>query len=198
MPMTTGKALATHQSYAESKLGPAMRALNERQRQFVLALLEQGTTNYTRAAAAAGYGNNPESLKVQAHRLAHDPRILAALQEEAKARITAGVVMAASSLVQIAEDSNTPTRDRLRALEMIMNRGGLHAMTESKQTIVHEADEAGAIARIKTLAATLGLDAKALLGSAGVVDVEFVEITSEPVPALIPPVGSLSGLEDML
>lgn len=189
--MSTGKAISTHQSYAESRLGPAMRALNERQRQFVLALLEQGTTNYTRAAAAAGYGNNPESLKVQAHRLAHDPRILGAIQEEAKARITAGVVMAASQLVQIAENDMTPTRDRLRALEMIMNRGGLHAMSESRQTIVHEADEAGAIARIRTLAATLGLDAKTLLGSAGVVDAEFVEVTK-------PPGENTTGLEDML
>lgn len=188
------KAISTHVDYAEGRLGPAMRALNERQRQFVFALLEQGTTNYTRAAAVAGYGNTDESRKVIAHRLAHDPKILAAMQEEGKSRITAGVVMAASELVRIAEDSNTPTREKLRALEMIMNRGGLHAMTESRQTIVHETDEGAAVARIRDLAATLGLDPKKLLGSVGVVDAEFIEVTEVTKPTG----GNTTGLEDML
>lgn len=88
-------------------------------------------------------------------------------------------------------------------------------MTESRQTIVHETDEGAAVARIRDLAATLGLDPKKLLGSVGVVDAEFIEVTevtkpgeggatAGPAPgiggtvAAIAPGGNTTGMEDML
>jgi len=176
------------------KLGDAMLQLLPRQRKFVVALLETGTTNYTRAAKMAGYGGNSESgLRVQASRLAHDPRIIRALREEGERRLRASAVMATSVLINIAENGLT-AKDRLKAAEMILNRTGLHALTEHKTTVEHTTDELGKIERITALARGLGLDPAKLLGQNAApslpapkpVDVEFTEV------------GSTAGLEDLL
>src|SRR5690349_3017404 len=98
----------------KGRLGPKMKALNDRQQAFVVALLTQGTRNYAAAARTAGYqGEESGALRVSAHRLAHDERILAALREETERRMQASIGMAAEVLLSIAED---PThKDRLKA-----------------------------------------------------------------------------------
>lgn len=158
-------------------LGPLMRALNPRQQRFIWELLEAGDDNHTRAYLAAGYvAANMNVARVGAHRLAHSPSILAAMREEALNRIHAGVIMATSELVQIASGraSGAKISDRLKAISMILNRAGIHEMTEHKVTVEHTADEAGMVARIKALASEMGLDPKKLLGN--VVDAEFTVI----------------------
>jgi hypothetical protein len=72
----------------EADLGPAMLALNPRQRGFVLAKFELGDhPSDSECARAAGYpATNSEYLKVQAHRLAHSDKIIAAIREEATRR----------------------------------------------------------------------------------------------------------------
>lgn len=179
----------------EAQLGPAMRALpTDNMRRFVIALLEIGQLNYTKAAALAGYSQeSPGALQVTASRLAHDTRILAAIHEESDRRLHAGAAMAVSQLLLIA-DAAPKQSDRLKAIEMILNRTGLHAMSEHKVTVndVSNTDDA-MIARIKEIAAKLGLDQSKLLGGAEkvekavaeVVDVEYTE-------------HSVEGLEDIL
>ena len=44
----------------DAELGPDMLALNARQRAFVFHLVEQGGSNYARAAALAGYSGTDE------------------------------------------------------------------------------------------------------------------------------------------
>lgn len=83
--------IAAHTSAAladEDALGPAMRALNARQRAFVDAMYTLGAdADYTTCAKAAGYKAESEgSLRVQAHRLAHSPKVQAAISEEADRR----------------------------------------------------------------------------------------------------------------
>lgn len=111
-------------------MGPAMRALNERQRIFVYALLENGG-NQTAAARAAGYSDtSPNVLRGHGHWLAHNDRVLAAIRELSERYMRSYGLMAAKVLVDIAADEKAHAKDRLRAAEALMNRIGLQAITE--------------------------------------------------------------------
>lgn len=170
------------------ELGPAMQALKtDRQRAFVTAMLEigGGSGQYTRAALMAGYIDGP-AIHVTAHRLAHDPLVQEALREEAHRRLGASVISATSTLISIAEsDVLVSTKDRLKAIDMILNRTGLPAQTEVKHTVIKRTSDEDIVDRIKMLAGKLGLDAQKLLGRP-IVDAEFEEV------------GSTEGLEDLL
>ena len=159
--------------------GPAMLALNDRQRAFVTAMLDFGGRDNTKAARAAGYEDLPGSstIRVTAHRLAHDPRIQEAIREEAEKRLKTGAIMAVNTLLDIADDATTEKKDRLKAIEMIMNRTGLHATSEQKVTVTRTDMTGDAmIARITQLAKSQGLDPQKLLGHMAPVEAEFVEV----------------------
>ena len=168
---------------ADYQCGPAMKKLNDRQRAFVTAMLDFGGRDNTKAAKAAGYGNpdNPDrnALHVIAHRLAHDPNIQEAIKEEGIKRLNASTIMAVNTLLDIADDPATEKKDRLKAIEMIMNRTGLHATTEHKVNVTHTdptSDEM--VKRITLLAQKQGLDPAKLLGGP-TVDAEFTEVVDE-------------------
>lgn len=170
---------------AEGQLGPAMRKLNERQRNFVIAALVTGETKFGKLALMAGYSGNDATLRVAGHRLAHDQRILNAMKEESQRRLQSSTIMATSKLVEIA--SNDQRKDQLKAIEMVLNRTGLHAITENRSVNLNFAagSEDGQVGRIKHLCEKLGLDANKLLGMAGVevVDAEFTEVKPKEEPA---------------
>lgn len=159
-----------------------MRQLNEKQRAFVIALIEMGGINYTRAALAAGYGNgNVKNAEVTGSRLAHDETIIAAIHEEAYRRLRSGAIMAVKTLLEIADDAGAKDGDRLKAVEMILDRTGLHSVTEHNLKVTrHDVTDEGMIKRITLLAQKQGLDPARLLGSAGVtVDAEFKVVNSD-------------------
>lgn len=164
----------------DGKLGPAMRALNDRQRAFVRALFDQGwKISYTRAAKAAGYadGGSLGGLRVQAHRLAHDEAVVAAVQEEGRRRLELGTIAAAGRV--LAEVGNKDANIALKAAGMLMDRGGLHAMSEHRSVVEHRSsDDAEVLKRVVAKARQLGLDPQALLGRQGIVvdaDFEMIE-----------------------
>ena len=68
------------------QLGPAMRELSERQRAFVMALVtgRPGHGALTAAARFAGYNMSGPTLNKHAHDLSRNPKIIAAIAEEAK------------------------------------------------------------------------------------------------------------------
>lgn len=168
----------------DAHFGPAMRNLNDRQRAFVVAMVETPDINFTRAALQAGYGNgNKESAAVQGHRLAHDQTILAAIREEADRRLRSGVIMAVQTVLEIASNPTAKEGDRLKACEMLFNRAGMHAVTEHNVKVEHkDVTDEGMIKRIKLLAERQGLDPSKLLGSAGVtIEAEFKEIVPEVI-----------------
>lgn len=167
-------------------LGPAMIELNPQQRAFVYALLDTGGQSNTKAAALSGYApGNPDAQRVTAYRLAHDPKVLAAIKEEANRRLHSGAILGASVLLEIAND---PThKDRFKAASELLSRGGLVMATEHKVTVEHR-DDKGLIDKITVLANSLGLDPRQLLGNAApAVDAEFEDVTP-----------STDGLEDLL
>lgn len=176
-------------------LGPAMAAIEPKQRAFVQALIDSGGNNRRRAATLAGYGNTPESSNTAAHRLAHDPKIVAAIKEEAEKVLHSAVALGAKVLVEIASDPMH--KDRLKAAQSLLDRGGLLLVQRSEVVHTHRDDNA-MIERITILAQALNLDPAQLLGNIGVgtarkalsgpvVDAEFTEI-----------VGTADGLEDLL
>lgn len=162
------------------QLGPAMQALTDKQRRFVVNMLELGggPGKYLDCAVRAGYSGEKNSLAQTVHRLVHDEKIQNALQEEAKRRLKAGAVMAVSGLLQLAEEEGISPKDRLRAYEMILNRTGLPSQTEQKVTVEHRMSDHELVNRVQQLAKTLGIDPAKLL-PAPVEEAEYVDITPE-------------------
>lgn len=166
------------------ELGPYMRALTERQQRFVVAMVELGGQNNTRAALLAGYANN-DSLRSQAWRLASDLKVQAAIHEVSMARLHSGKILAVSRLLELVNSNDEKVAHK--AAVSLMDRTGLHAVSEHnvKTQDVSKTDDA-MIDRIITLANRLGLDPNKLLGSAGVkgevIDGEFKEVKDEPEP----------------
>lgn len=186
--MVNDLTIAPLQYPPDTDMGPAMAALRPRQRAFVIAMLETGEDNHTRCAMMAGYGGTESSIRVQAFRLAHDEKIQAAIVEQAGRRMKTGAIMATGTLLSIAK--NPVHKDQLKAAVEILNRSGLHAITETKHTVEHTINDKAMVAKVVELAKGLNIDPKVLLGQYGVVlDAEFTEIA--------PRTGS-EGLEDLL
>lgn len=89
----------------ENGFGPAMLALTDMQQRFVIAFLDFGTGNATDAARKAGYcpiGDTEDrreaSMRAAGSRISRTDKVLAAIQEEGRKRITGMVPMA---LVQL-------------------------------------------------------------------------------------------------
>lgn len=176
----------------DSELGPAMQALEPRRRAFVLEMLNNPAISHAQAARRAGYTGTDNYLGVQAHRLAHSERVLAAYHEEASKRLRSGVLVGASVLVEIARDSTH--KDQLKAAMTLLNRVGLHEKTEHKHVVERATDDVEVKRQVVALAKELGLDPRVFLGN------------NASLPALPTPVDadfevieqSTEGIEDVL
>lgn len=172
------------------KLGPCMGKLNDRQRQFVYAMMETGQVNHTACARAAGYQGDGNAMRVTAHRLAHDEDIQAAIQEVARKAMGAAQLVATGHLILMAQ--NVAHKDQLSAIKELMNRSGLQAVTEHRVSVTHSADRESVVKQIALLAREQGLDPQKLLTGYGVVvDAEFNEVEQADD-------ASAEGLEDVL
>jgi phage terminase small subunit len=144
------KALRKEETWGE--MGSAMRALTEKQRKFVLAmLLDQGKRfgRLKRCAQLAGYSGT--QLNVTAHDLSRNPKIIEALQEEGRKLIHGGIyadaVVAVRNLVQDAAH-----RDHARAVGMVIDR--VHPLTTHHSVDVvhrHENPDQVALEELKAL-----------------------------------------------
>lgn len=170
----------------EGQLGPAMNALpTDRQRAFVIAALEFGDLNFTRAALAAGFKGSDQAIRNAAWRLSHDAAVQAAMDEEARRRLNSGKLMAVATLLTLAK-SAAKDSDRLKALEMVLNRTGMPSQSEHKVVVqdISKTDEE-MIARIEQLALKHGLDPQKLLGgpvkdkAPEAIEVEYTEVEPE-------------------
>ncbi len=163
----------------EDSLGPAMRALNVSQRRFVIAALNYPTAKDWQIAKAAGYSDHSHgALRVCAHRLFHDDKVLAAIHEEAGKRLRASALLGVTTLAKIARTDGH--KDQLRAAEALLNRVGFHETTEHKVSVEQVGRTPKAledrIRRAVEKLEKLGRDPMALLGRMApppVVDGEF-------------------------
>lgn len=168
------------------KLGPAMEALTDRQRNYVVALVEQGGSRAPLAYMKAT-GCTLESAQANYWRM-NTPAVYAAIREEADKRLRAGALLGASVLVEIAEDSMH--KDRFKAAARLLDQAGLIVATEHKVTVEDKRSTGEITKAIMNLAKQAGVDPRTLLGDSAelIEDAVFVEVEPE----------SSEGLEDIL
>lgn len=163
----------------DGELGPRMRALTERQRAFVMAVIEQPGITQGEAARLAGYSASSDVLlRKQGHFLAHDERIIAAIHETAGQRMRAQSLMAANVLVELLGSENETIA--LKAAGMLLDRVGFGAQ-QNININQHVTDNSGKaiMERIRALAQKHGLDEAKLLGKKAepaVIEAEFAEV----------------------
>jgi phage terminase small subunit len=143
------------------ELGPAMRELTEMQRAFVRALViaKPGHGALTRAARTAGYGKNskPATLSKHAHDLCRNPKIIAAINEEAKKVIRGvGHAEAATAVMNMVRDPSH--RDHARAVDMILSRADpaetRHSVDVTHRTIDPDREALEELKALRKLGAT--------------------------------------------
>ena len=179
------------------EVGPDMLALTDRQRAFVFHLVDQGGMDHHRAASKAGYKGDTETLRVTGWRLAHDERIGLAMIEEARRRLHATAILAASELHKILEDPMTSKMLKLRGIQMVLNRTGLGS--SQTHVVKHEVTvtDEQKIADIQAMAEKLGLDPARLLGSYGItIDHDASALTSGRELTIVPDDEPDEGLEE--
>ena len=140
-----------------------MARLTELQRNYIKAQLSAPFATPTEWCRMAGYSDkHHKAAAVQALRLKHDVRLEEAAHEYAAHMMHRdGPVLAVSVMMRIARNDKHPRQ--LQAAEAIADRIGLHRLSEHKIMVEHTSSEA-MVARIKELAAKLGMDAEKLLG----------------------------------
>ena len=158
------------------RLGPAMQALpDDHWRAFVRHYVDTGGRSATECARIGGWSDKTDgALSVAAHRVLHDERTQAAIQEESRRALTALAPIAVGVIKQIME--NPTHKDQFRAAQGTLDRAGLHAISgvEVKHSGSVMIERKEQITQTVQLCAELGLDAKALLSKMGIiVDAEF-------------------------
>lgn len=144
--------------------GPAMRALDERQRRFVFAMMSEPFKAASHWAKVAGYSDKSGGAKVRAHYLINNPKIEAAVAEVSRSTMNIiGPVLATQGLIRIARNVAHPKHHW--ALEKLANRTGLHETTEHKLVVDHMGSAEDVADRIRKAAAILGVDPATLLGA---------------------------------
>jgi hypothetical protein len=103
-------------------LGAAMLAIDARQRRFVVGMIGTGCKNAARVAKAAGYSDSSGAAKVTAHRLMRQPRVIAALREEAERRFDTVAVEALIGLGDLVKSKNP--KARVAAIDSVLDRAG--------------------------------------------------------------------------
>jgi hypothetical protein len=156
------------------RFGPAMTSLTDKQRAFVIAWNNAGGKNAAEAARTAGYadsGPSGASARNVAHKLLLDPRIQAAVIEDARARFVGTIADDLHSLSQIA--GNPQHKRQLDAIKMRLHHAGM--IETVKMEVEHKVDPtlAQKLDELKRLAAITGDDIS------DIVDADFEDVTEE-------------------
>lgn len=177
----------------EAKFGPAMRALTTRERLFVIALVESGM-NQSKAYIAAGYSASSVSvITAESSRIAHRPKVILAMREEAERRLTQGALLAAVAIMEIAGDPMH--KDRFKAASRLLDQNGLVVTTKHEVHIRDDRTTQQLIDKATDLATRLGMDPAKLLGTYK----QTPQLPApEPIDAEFEEIGSTEGLEDLL
>lgn len=193
-PTRTRGAVTTTQILV---FGPDMSLLNERQRSFVVAWNNGGHRNATEAVRQAGFSNVGRAAGVQAQRLLHNPRIQAAIIEDQKARLVGLNASATIAVNEIMNNPQAPAPSRLKAAEMVWNRGGLGITNVTEHNVNITLSQSEKLGKLRDLAGELGLDPKTLLGTLVDLDpAEYEEVTEEEEEE--PVTNSIPGLEGLV
>ena len=172
------------------RFGPAMSALTERRRSFVVALNNAGGKNATEAARAAGYlDSGSGSIRVTANHLLHDPNVQAAIIEDAKARLVGDIHATLLGIDEIAGDPSH--KDRLKALTTKLHHAGMIEKTIQQMEVSVNVTYEQKVDELKRLAIATGRDPVKYLAEKGITitDAEFEEVA---------PTNDIPGLEGLV
>jgi phage terminase small subunit len=164
-------------------LGPRMVALPDGRRRRFAWLVACGA-NPTQAAREAGYadpGGHSASIRVQAHNLMHDQKVLDAILEAGRKVLQGLSPLAITAARAVLQDKKHPAHARM--IETVLDRTGFGGKTEHTVSVEHT-DRTGVamVERIRQLAAIMGIDEQRLLGPnaparAGDADAKVIEGT---------------------
>jgi phage terminase small subunit len=166
---------------ADEAWGPAMKALNEKQRRFVLALyqVKPGHGAQVKAARLAGYGtpnSSAASWAALASRLIHDERVQAAFREHDQKVLRAATPRALLALHGMVEDPGH--KDHARAVGMVLDRvhpvETVHHVRSEQRHVIVATDEV--LARIRNIASAVGLDPDAM---PPIIEADYQDITDD-------------------
>lgn len=149
----------------EEKLGPKMKALTPLQRNFVICLSKRATRNNADALRQAGWAGKEENLRQHAYSLAHDERIQEALIEHNRRQLKSLVPAAVEELATLLDSNQVDGSTKLKAVAMVLDRAGLHAVSEHKSTVEHIGQDQNLLQASQALAASLGIDLSDLIGA---------------------------------
>jgi len=156
-----------------------MLELNERQRKFVLAMVEIPGCTHADAARMAGYSDHLDAAKVRGFYCAHNPAVQAAIREEAGKRLSASSLMAAGVLMKMLTDEGIEPKDRIKAAGMLLDRSGFGAAQtiNVNKTVTRKVDTSEAMSRIAEFRQKFPEQFAKLTGTApAVIDGEFTEV----------------------
>jgi phage terminase small subunit len=182
--MSAGRPLTPQIIVPDEDCGPAMLALNLAMRAFVYAFVHFGS-NRAEAARRAGYSRNKqENAKVVAYGLWRRGDVQAAILEESRKVLRSEGPKSIRTLAEIRDNKTNEAKDRIKAAESLLNRGGLNSVSEHHHVVEHTLTDEQRDRRILSLARELGLSdgeaAKLLMAPENVVDAEFVEVPKTP------------------
>lgn len=127
--------MADEKKTGDEEFGPAMMALDERARKFVV-LRVYHKKNPTQAAKGAGYSSKTDGyLRVQGHRLMRSARVIAALREEAERRMGGATAMALVGLAEAVETGKG--RNKTAAQIEVLDRFGFGKKTVQDIRVEH-------------------------------------------------------------
>lgn len=156
-----------------------MRALNVSQRRFAMAAVMFPLAKDWQIAKAAGYSDfSHGALRVCAHRLFHDDKVLAAIKELADKEIRGSALLGIATMKKIARLDGH--KDQLKAAQGLVGLAGftVEQKINVNQTITDQSSKA-ILSEIKRLADKTGVPLQQLLGHAAatpIIDGEFVEV----------------------
>jgi hypothetical protein len=135
----------------DEELGPAMLELPPRRRAFVMELATgpAGYGSEIRAARAAGYQGDDQTLRTATTKIIHNPKVQAALREVGIKAVRAAAFMAMRQTERIARDIEH--RDCLKACQLLMDRGGFAVETHHTVTVQHKTLDDEALEALKTM-----------------------------------------------
>jgi hypothetical protein len=165
--------------------GPALAALTDLQRKFVLELhaSPKGYGSGVRAAKAAGYAPSDGSLRAEAARTLANPKVQSALRELGPKAISAEGFASIANIAEIANDPKVKPETRLKANIALLSHA-FPAQTEHKVVVERTAPDVVVVTeqiltRIATLAARVGLDPDAQVAATRMIDVTPVEVKTD-------------------
>lgn len=152
------------------QMGPKMRALwDDRVRKFawIMAGGERDATSAARKAGYADKGGRSSGVRVQAHSLMHNQRVIDAIQEASRIELYGLAPVAVRAAKAILADPEHPGHARM--IETVLDRTGHFAETKHTMTVEHKADTKELEDLARRLGLESGVDPRKLIGGGGLV-----------------------------